>query len=106
MATVFGVPWADLTPEILQAFLAEAGGEPLRWEAKADDEKGRLRAETALLVVGLRLPAQRLTSCFGQEGLKDLGRQISPWNSEYGRHGGQPTRYRPWSKPPRSTVRS
>jgi len=32
--SIFGVPWDDLTPEAVEAFLADAGDEPLTWEAK------------------------------------------------------------------------
>ena len=35
--TIFGVPWEDLSLEDVEAFLATAGSEPLRWEAKGTD---------------------------------------------------------------------
>lgn len=34
MPTIFGVPWAELTLEDVQAFLKQADSEPLAWEAK------------------------------------------------------------------------
>lgn len=46
MAALFGVQLHELTLEDVEAFLASAGGEPLTWEAKADDPKDRLRRET------------------------------------------------------------
>ena len=34
--TIFGVEWENLTVAVIRRFLADAGDEPLRWEAKAD----------------------------------------------------------------------
>jgi len=39
--TIFGVLWSDLTLEHVQAFLKEAGDEPLLWEAKGTKLDGR-----------------------------------------------------------------
>ena len=38
----FGVPWDQLDVHALRTFLANAGSESLRWEAKADNERGAL----------------------------------------------------------------
>jgi hypothetical protein len=38
MATVFGAEWNDLTPEIVETFLADAREESLTWEAKGHDQ--------------------------------------------------------------------
>lgn len=35
--TIFGVPWSELELKHVEAFLADAGGEPLLWEAKGTD---------------------------------------------------------------------
>lgn len=35
--TIFGVPWRELDLEHVESFLAEAGGEPVLWEAKGTD---------------------------------------------------------------------
>jgi hypothetical protein len=34
--TIFGVGWENLTVDVIRRLLADAGDEPLRWEAKAD----------------------------------------------------------------------
>jgi hypothetical protein len=34
--TIFGVEWENLTVAVIRRFLADAGDEPLKWEAKAD----------------------------------------------------------------------
>jgi hypothetical protein len=35
--TIFGADWSELELEHVEAFLAEAGGEPLLWEAKGTE---------------------------------------------------------------------
>jgi hypothetical protein len=35
--TIFGVPWRELELRHVEAFLADAGGEPLTWEAKGNE---------------------------------------------------------------------
>jgi hypothetical protein len=35
--TIFGFPWSDLRLEHVQAFLEDAGGESLTWEAKGTE---------------------------------------------------------------------
>lgn len=42
MFELFRVPWADVELDDVREFLDGAGEEPLTWEAKADDERGRL----------------------------------------------------------------
>jgi schlafen family protein len=44
--TPFGATFDKLTPAKLEAFLLTAGGEPLSWEAKADDAQGQLKTTT------------------------------------------------------------
>ena len=44
--TIFGVPWNDLRLEHVERFLAEAGPEPLLWEAKGiNADKGEIRRQ-------------------------------------------------------------
>lgn len=46
MFELFDSAWEDLTLEHVRDFLDDAGDEPLTWEAKADDERGRLHARS------------------------------------------------------------
>lgn len=46
MFDLFDTPWDKLSPSVLVAWLEEAGEEGVTWEAKADDEKGRLHIDS------------------------------------------------------------
>lgn len=46
MLDLFDTPWDCLSPAVLAAWLDEAGEEGITWEAKADDEKGRLHIDS------------------------------------------------------------
>jgi hypothetical protein len=43
---LFSTAWADLDPDAVRAFLADAGEEGVTWEAKADDKRGKLHPES------------------------------------------------------------
>jgi hypothetical protein len=46
VVTIFGVPWDQLELEHVRAFLADAGPEPLLWEAKGTEvTKGEIRVQ-------------------------------------------------------------
>jgi hypothetical protein len=46
MLELFDEPWESLSPEILRTWLTDAGEEGVTWEAKADDDKGRLHIDS------------------------------------------------------------
>src|SRR4051794_10137063 len=46
MLPLFETPWDKLDPEAVNAFLKTAREEGVTWEAKADDERGRLHADS------------------------------------------------------------
>src|SRR4051812_14567082 len=46
MLDLFESPWDDLDPHAVRDFLKTAREEGVTWEAKADDERGRLHADS------------------------------------------------------------
>jgi hypothetical protein len=46
MLDLFGTSWDSLNVDVLRDWLAEAGEEGVTWEAKADDDRGRLRVDS------------------------------------------------------------
>jgi hypothetical protein len=46
MIELFSVPWSQVELEHVRAFLDDAGEEGVTWEAKADDDRGRLRGDS------------------------------------------------------------
>ena len=46
MIDLFPKPWPDLDLAAVEAFFSDAGEEGTTWEAKADDERGVLRADS------------------------------------------------------------
>src|SRR4051794_6917914 len=46
MIALFSKPWVDLDLAAVDEFFTDAGEEGTTWEAKADDERGRLRPDS------------------------------------------------------------
>lgn len=103
--TVFGVPWSELEVEDVERFLADAGDEPLLWEAKGGGERphpgsvrkaacGFANSRGGFLIVG----ADREADAWTLAGVDFRGQEPQLWLGQQVRDGLRPT--------PRFDVRS